>query len=890
ASNKEAVTCSWSTAWRWPSKAANHGLGYDVLPDLKVPTQLSSLENGIHLAKVAVTPRAVGGRPLTPLPATFAFTVHAGPVARWMAVKPSAGDKITDNIPPVELTSGDDAKACHESFKAVVQGFVPVDSYGNRVKNLPRAPEIRIEGMPLTNLLPEHQCKLMKPSKENGHYHFPRSLNLEGPPGQSGHILIVASSGVDSADGGGPARGAAAAGGGVDETRALRLPVSIRAGLPVKLLIRSPSLGVKQFSSEIRATQLSGFKVADLEVQLVDRNGFHARLGPAGARLLVTPLDSLPSEGGGGSGGLSSPRGRKPAISRSFPSSVKKDLLKRTTHLPQMKMPRFSLDQKVLAGGGGGGGGGGEDQQASGKFSKRAEREKVERIAKEGVALLVRAEVADLVIAAATIYWTRQRTCAVTKVNLAALSPPPASTTTPTPPSEPTLQEPAMLGSVIGQRARKTGIERPADGPLPSLVVWLDTDNESPCDPSLDSIGFTIASVSRTAGSRTQSNLYHPPVPAPASLGKAHALVFHPKKDVMEQNVGEHSIWCTYVERRSLVTQGTRGQEDERVEEMTLRVVAGAPTKLEPMSDDASLFHSLSASNQTPMNPNDDEARHAQQLVEKTFRFTANDCRGNLAGTIKGPVRIRIENLDGVDVPASEMPRLEDSEADGYVLAEPTATGVFLFEEIWLQSGVGSREADYRLVVDSGGDPELQPWSTTFRFETDEKRLTSIREVEGRLKPLKDKVAQYNTARQQASTEQEQALACAKESARGLPRNLVSAIRLDSLDHSACISEATRLLETFEEEQRGRQSQQARPLKFDHGRMSPKDEDAIKPVGYIVELGYVKDDYRAKLMSHKAGSKMKAVYVDTKKQLDMVRRTGTGGFCKEVRTTALRTA
>ncbi|CAN0426534.1 unnamed protein product, partial [Ectocarpus sp. 12 AP-2014] len=132
------------------SKASNHGLGYDVLPDLEVPTQLSSLENGIHLAKVAVTPRAVGGRPLTPLPATFAFTVHAGPVARWMAVKPSAGGKITDNIPLVELTSSDNAKACHESFKAVVQGFVPVDSYGNPVKNVPRAPEIRIEGMPLT--------------------------------------------------------------------------------------------------------------------------------------------------------------------------------------------------------------------------------------------------------------------------------------------------------------------------------------------------------------------------------------------------------------------------------------------------------------------------------------------------------------------------------------------------------------------------------------------------------------------------------------------------------------------------------------------------------------------------------------------------------------------
>lgn len=63
--------------------------------------------------------------------------------------------------------------------------------------------------------------------------------------------------------------------------------------------------------------------------------------------------------------------------------------------------------------------------------------------------------------------------------------------------------------------------------------------------------------------------------------------------------------------------------------------------------------------------------------------------------TRRGPVRMRIENMDGVDVPTSEMPCLEQSD-DGYVLADPTATGVFLFEENWLQPGVGSREGEYK--------------------------------------------------------------------------------------------------------------------------------------------------------------------------------------------------
>lgn len=46
-----------------------------------------------------------------------------------------------------------------------------------------------------------------------------------------------------------------------DDTRVLRLPVSIKSGPPVKVMIRSPKLGVEEFVDEIRATQLAGFKV-----------------------------------------------------------------------------------------------------------------------------------------------------------------------------------------------------------------------------------------------------------------------------------------------------------------------------------------------------------------------------------------------------------------------------------------------------------------------------------------------------------------------------------------------------------------------------------------------------------------------------------------------------
>lgn len=57
---------------------------------------------------------------------------------------------------------------------------------------------------------------------------------------------------------------------------------------------------------------------------------------------------------------------------------------------------------------------------------------------------------------------------------------------------------------------------------------------------------------------------------------------------------------------------------------------------------------------------------------------------------------IRIEPLVGRGV--AGMPRLEGCNADGFVEAQRTATGLFMFEENWLEQGVGSVEGCYRWV------------------------------------------------------------------------------------------------------------------------------------------------------------------------------------------------
>lgn len=70
---------------------------------------------------------------------------------------------------------------------------------------------------------------------------------------------------------------------------------------------------------------------------------------------------------------------------------------------------------------------------------------------------------------------------------------------------------------------------------------------------------------------------------------------------------------------------------------LSLLSETGAPAKVVPIAEDAHLFNSLSASNQKAISmdqDDEDEARAARQLVKSTFRFTAQDVKGNKAGSI----------------------------------------------------------------------------------------------------------------------------------------------------------------------------------------------------------------------------------------------------------------
>lgn len=97
----------------------------------------------------------------------------------------------------------------------------------------------------------------------------------------------------------------------------------------------------------------------------------------------------------------------------------------------------------------------------------------------------------------ARIQWVRQKTQAVTKVHLAAavLTQGGDGGT-----SGFIREDPASLEGKHGQQQGKVGFVRPADGPLPTILVWVDRDDGSPCQPPHDSLGLEILGSSWYVG------------------------------------------------------------------------------------------------------------------------------------------------------------------------------------------------------------------------------------------------------------------------------------------------------------------------------------------------------------------------------------------------------
>ncbi|CBJ32576.1 hypothetical protein Esi_0348_0018 [Ectocarpus siliculosus] len=241
---------------------------------------------------------------------------------------------------------------------------------------------------------------------------------------------------------------------------------------------------------------------------------------------------------------------------------------------------------------------------------------------RESVTLQVRVEAECLGrVQQAFIEWNREKTNAVTHVHMAAYSPGLAFEC-----------EKGMDDNYAVE------VERRVDSPLPTLLVWVDTENNIGFLPSAESFVITMTK--------------------------------------------EGSPICSYEEKRYEQPHST-----EEVE-MIMRAVPGDPSTLKPTRDP--FPESLSASNAH------DVGAHRRLL--ENFEIRVVDRKDNVVGeSFNGPVRMQIKASDGLLVAPSDMPQLENA-SNGILTAERIGAGGFRFKDVSLQAGVGSTEGTYRVL------------------------------------------------------------------------------------------------------------------------------------------------------------------------------------------------
>ncbi|CAM9834660.1 unnamed protein product, partial [Pylaiella littoralis] len=456
----------------------------------------------------------------------------------------------------------------------------------------------------------------------------------------------------------------------------------------------------------------------------------------------------------------------------------------------------------------------------------------------------------------ARINWEREPTGAIIKLHIAAV----------TEAAPFSLERPANPNA--GQRT-ELAVVRPVDVPLPTLVVWMETDDGSSVTPHQQSITLKI---SEEGSHISKTDLYKAPQLASETI-RPHALVLKPNKpagESMDQNVGKHLIECTYVETRAGQPLRTKTVK------MTIHAVAGAPYKLGPCRK--SMLSSLSASN---------AGRRDQRRLGKKFEFVALDCKDNRAVGITGPVRMRIE-----DVPGAEMPALENS-IDGFVSAELTESGSFVFSGTALQAGVGSTEGTYRLLVDSEDDHHLKPCMATFEFVSDVAKAAAIRQAEMNLEPLKKKMELYTADLDEAKRKETEAVNHAKVEVGKLREGLI--VKISKNEPGDCVVrilfQASKASSALWRKQvvsyaraKGEPHRIHRRAWVRHATtyifIIPKSR-CFDTYLYLVYNRYVENGRMARLVSQAAGTKMKGVYVKTKKQFVEVWKAKSCGLCEE---------
>ncbi|CAM9942052.1 unnamed protein product [Ectocarpus fasciculatus] len=387
---------------------------------------------------------------------------------------------------------------------------------------------------------------------------------------------------------------------------------------------------------------------------------------------------------------------------------------------------------------------------------------------------------------------------------------------------------------------------------------------------------------------RPITDLYEEPIRA-LETTKIYAWEFKPQTHqdgpAMTLNVGSYTIKCSYEEKRYEQPRLTKEVE------MTMRAVPGEPCMLKPKQHQHRESHAAS-------NAHDVDASKAHRRLLEDFEIAVVDCKDNVVGeSFNGPVLMQIkqkEALDGVRVAESDVPQLENAPG-GILKAERIGAGIFMFKDVSLQAGVGSKEGTYRLVVHSERRHELSIWSIDFLFTSHEKLLGDIRVAEEELARVQGRYEAYKTRLSGPETAKNKARRRVAAMIEKLPPDLVAKIGYADTDYKDCGRHAR---ETREHLKTMNRNQEDRYKEREKRYPSFKRETRIiihstinkitrqygageHDIRCIAEIGLVNSKHHAQILSHTAGAMMKGVLVLNNDQLTTLREEKGCGISKE---------
>ena len=632
--------------------------------------------------------------------------------------------------------------------------------------------------------------------------------------------------------------------------------VELTNGPPAALQVRAPSLQLLSFVGGTLAAKVSSHAPqATFEVRAVDADGLPAHVpasGNADKDLRVGVL-----------------RGLMPKL---------QELKPRSRNPPEFDLTDYdvgALFSKKAKGGKGPKRGPARvrmdvtKDDAQEEEQEQQEREKQEQIKLHATLTFagkyINAAGAEVLLKPVVLECEQVKLNNVVRLRVTALGPGPGPT-----------DDAVLLGQPQPQQ-READLCIACDVALPALTISAETDDGVAYLPAADQVTCTVQYSARAAGGKRKAESeqrdsaeFYGSVERDEAAG---CLRVTPRDPVTlpghSFKVGFVSVVFTYRETRHLGPLGELGPHeftDARSDNFAVRIVAGAPFALVPQDNRTSktLASRCTVSN-SPKHPD------GRRIAAHSLSFHAvdrydNEARMSINATIYCHLRKPCgDEQDQMSQHISDMPALVGADPQGFVHISPVTETVVTFSSLELQAGVGMGSGPLELVFRC---PDVRPdvhnlreFAAMLEFTDDAERARMLREIEGELSALREKITEFEQERDRIAGVISHAEMTIKSGIEGGAKS--NHLRnLEATDEASLFTKArekiTREISDMEKADRTRRKAKL-PDFNDPSRLVPADTYR----GTVASLGYVDDEKVAQALSWAAGSKMRHSVVTT---------------------------